>query len=68
MVRQAVSYRELESIQWTARSSGADGTDVRLDHSGAYIGVSKQLLNGTDVFAVFEQVCGEAVAQRVSGC
>ena len=38
---------------------------MRVDHCRTHVGVSKKFLNGAQVIAVFQQVRGEAVAQRV---
>ncbi len=39
--------------------------DVGVDHGGGHVAVAEQFLHGADVIAGFEQVGGEAVAQRV---
>jgi hypothetical protein len=41
--------------------------EVGVDHRRAHILVAQQHLDGADVRACFEPVCGEAVAQRVAG-
>ena len=41
--------------------------DVRVDHRGADVLVAEQRLDGADVRSGFEQVRGEAVAERVTG-
>jgi hypothetical protein len=40
---------------------------VGVDHGGAHVFVAKQFLNGADVVAVFQQVGGEGMPQRVGG-
>lgn len=39
---------------------------VRIDHGDSNIFVAKQLLNGSDVISVFQQVCCEAVPQAMT--
>ncbi len=41
--------------------------DVSVDHRGADVVVAKQLLDGADVVAVFQEVGGEGVAEGVAG-
>jgi hypothetical protein len=41
--------------------------DVRVDHDGAHVAVTEQLLDRPDVVAVFKQVGRERVAERVAG-
>jgi hypothetical protein len=38
---------------------------MRVDLGGGHVPVPEQLLNGADVLAVFQQVCGERVAEGV---
>jgi len=40
---------------------------MRVDHRRGDVGVAEEFLDGADVVAGFEQVGGEAVAQRVAG-
>ena len=39
---------------------------MRIDHGGTNIAVAEQLLNGADVVAVFQQMRGETMAQRMT--
>lgn len=35
-------------------------------HRHLHVGVAQQLLDGANVVAIFEQVCGKGVAERVT--
>jgi len=39
---------------------------VAIDHGGAHVFVAKELLDRTDVVAVFQEMGGEGVTQRVT--
>ena len=41
---------------------------MRVNLSGLNIGVTKELLNGTDITAAFDQVRGERMAKRMRCC
>lgn len=41
--------------------------NLGIDHLGGNIAVAEELLNDADVVAALEQVCGERVAERVTG-
>jgi hypothetical protein len=53
------------SAQWAADPGGAAVQDVRVDLRGRHVPVAEELLDGPDVAAILEQVCGERVPQRV---
>ena len=51
------------------RALHADARPVEhmgIDHRGADVLVAQQLLHGPNIVAVFQQMCGEGVAQRVT--
>jgi hypothetical protein len=48
-------------------AGGAAVEDVGVDHRGIQVVVTEQLLNGADVAAIFQQMGGEGVAERVGG-
>ena len=50
-----------------ADDAGAAVERVGVDHGGAHVFVAKQFLNGADVVAVFQQLGGEGMPQRVGG-
>jgi hypothetical protein len=49
------------AIKWTADAAGAAIENVGVDHDGAYVVVSEQLLDGADVLAVFQHVRGKGI-------
>ena len=55
-----------QSVQGTQHTRRANRTDMRVDHRGTDVGMTEQLLYRADVFAVFEQVGGKAVSQRMA--
>ena len=40
--------------------------DMGIDYRGTDSAVPQELLNGSDVVAVFQQMCGERMTQRVA--
>ena len=67
--------RDMEgNVKW--KSGGIEGAgnpapapveDMGVDHGGSDIGVSEQLLDGSDVVAVFDEMGGEGMAEGVAG-
>lgn len=55
------------TVQGAHNAQRAAVDDVCVDHRRAHVLVAEQRLDGADVRARFEQVRGEAVAQRVAG-
>ena len=57
-----------EVIQGALHAAGSDALrDVSIDFGGGHLGVSEQFLDRAQVFAVFEEVSGEAVPENVGG-
>lgn len=57
----------LEVVEGAASASARAFHDVEVDHGGRDIGMAEEGLDGSDVGAGFEQVCGERMAECV-GC
>ena len=57
----------LELVEGAWATVGTLVEDVGVDHRGLEVTVAKQFLDGADVGAVFEQVCGEGVPEGVAG-
>jgi hypothetical protein len=55
-----------KSVQWTLHATGAALEHVGVDHGRADVGVAEQFLDGADIVAGFEQVCGEAMTESVA--
>src|SRR2546429_9630607 len=53
-------------VERTAHAAGTFREDVRVDLGGRRIIKKKKLLDGADVVAVLEQVCGKGVPQRMT--
>ena len=64
--RQAVSWAE-DPVGGTADGRRAPVQDVGVNHRRAHVAVAEQLLNGSDVVSVLEQVRRERMAQGVGG-
>ena len=56
-----------QPVQGTPDPSATLVQDMGVDHGGADVFVAEELLDGTDVVAVFQEVGRERVAQRVAG-
>ncbi len=57
-----------EGVVGAADAAAADLVeDVGVDHGGGDVAVAEELLDGTDVVAISEQVGGKRVAERVAG-
>ena len=50
-----------ETVRRAPHTSAATIEDVSVDHGRAHVPMAEELLNGADVIAAFEQVCGERV-------
>jgi len=59
--------RRASAIEGAHDPQRAAVDDVRVDHRGAHVLVTEQGLDGADVRPGFEEVRGEAVAERVAG-
>ena len=57
----------LLGIKRAANGKAAPFQDVGVDHRGPEVTVTKEVLHGADVVAVFEEVGSEAVSQGVAG-
>ena len=57
-----------DRVKRAADAAAAAVQDVGVDHRGADVAVAQQLLDGSDVVAALQQVGGEGVAERVTGC
>jgi hypothetical protein len=66
-VRDAVANRgrPLQAIARTPHTERAAIQDVRVDHRGADVRVAEQLLNGSDVVPVLEEVRRKGMTQRI---
>ena len=51
---------------WAPHTFAASIQDMRVDHSRPDVGVTQQLLHRTDVVAVFEQMSGKRMPQRMT--
>src|SRR5262245_10274148 len=60
------SIAALESIQWTPSPPGAALQYMGIDHSRVEILMPQQLLDGTNVGALFQQMGRKRVAQRMT--
>ena len=56
-----------QAVGGAADAEGALGEDVGVDHGGAELAVAEELLDGSDVGPVLEEVGGEGVPQAVAG-
>lgn len=56
------------AIRRAAHSESPTVQHVGVDHRRCHVGMPQQLLDGTNVVAVLEQVCREGVAQGVAAC
>jgi hypothetical protein len=56
----------LQQVSWALDASSASIQHMRRDHRRADISMAKQLLNGADVVASFEQVGGERMAKSLA--
>src|SRR6478672_10380798 len=63
--RRSADRRGTEAVGGAFDAAAAAVEDVRVDHRGADVAMPEQLLDGPDVVAGFEQMGGEAVAQRM---
>ena len=54
------------AVQWAAHRAAAAIEDVCIDHGGGDVAMAQQLLDGADIVAVFNEMCCETVAQRVT--
>ena len=54
-------------VGWAEHSASAPDQNVRVDHCGPDIAVTQELLHGSDVIPVFQQMGGKRAAQRVGG-
>ena len=54
-------------VEGTADATGAPIEHVGVDHRRADVIVAEQFLDGADVVAVFEQVCGEGMTESMRG-
>ena len=59
--------RQASAVEGAHDAERAAVDDVRVDHRGADVLVAEQGLDGADVRSGFEEVRGEAVAERVTG-
>ena len=50
-------------IQRAMDSEAAFGEDMGIDHCGADVAMSEELLDGSDIVSLFEEVCCERVAE-----
>ena len=57
--------RRHQEIAWALNAAGAAVQDVCVDRRRCDVLMTQKLLNGSDVVACFQQMRGEAVAQRV---
>ena len=62
-----VICRGREVVRGTADGEGSAVEDMGVDHRGADVVVTEELLHGADVVAVFEEMRGERMPQRVAG-
>ena len=58
--------RRLQPIQRAPDSRRALGQHVGIGHGGLEIGVPQELLQRADIHSVFEEVCREGMAERVT--
>jgi hypothetical protein len=47
------------AVEWAAYAARTAIEDVGIDHRGADVFVAEQLLDGSDVVAVLEKMCGK---------
>ena len=64
--RRAVLFRP-QAVEGAPHPVWSPVQHVRVDHGGLHIAVPKQLLNGPDVVAVFQQVRREGMPEGVAG-
>ena len=62
-----VICRGREVVSGAADGEGSAVEDMGVDHRGADVVVTEELLHGADVVAVFEEMRGERMPQRVAG-
>ena len=55
-----------QDVHGTANSRGAAVQDMSVDHGGLDVAVAEEFLDGADIVAVFEQVGGKGMAERVA--
>jgi len=53
-------------VGWAADAGGSSVEDVSVDHCGAHVSVAEQLLDGSDVLSVLQQMSREGVTERVA--
>lgn len=58
-VRGGARSEEAEAVGGAQDAGRAPVEDVGVDHGGGHVAVAEELLDGADVIAAFEQVCGE---------
>jgi hypothetical protein len=61
----ARAYPRSQPVGRTLDPQSAPIQHVRVDHRGAHVTMPQQFLHGPDVVAVFEQVRGKRVPQRI---
>ena len=57
----------LQKVCGAAHAKRATIQHVCVDHRSLHITMPHQFLDGADVLAAFQQVCGKRVAERVGG-
>jgi len=62
-----VVYRGRETVGWASHGKPTTIENVGVNHRCAYIVVTEQLLHGTNVVPILQEVRGERVPQRVAG-
>ena len=67
ITRGCVIYRGRSVVGGAADGEGSAVEDMGVDHRGADVVVTEELLHGADVVAVFEEMRGERMPQRVAG-
>ena len=53
---------QLQAVSGAANAAASAVEDMCVDLRGRQIAMAKQLLNGSDVVSVLEQMCGERMA------
>ena len=53
----------LKSIEWATNPTRPKMGDMSINHGCTYVGMAKQLLDCSNVFSHFQEVCGETVTQ-----
>jgi hypothetical protein len=55
-----------QRIGWTPYPFAASIQDVRVDHGRSHVSVPQELLNRKDVVAIFQQMSGKRMSQRMT--